>query len=132
LTNTGLLTKIPFLGILGAFAGAKLPFPGGKTYIIRQAFGRAYGTESSQAHSPCLWHRPKLVGGAAPKPLSIFTHNLFILILSLPTVILFTYSYSIHYSYPFTYNHLFTYSYPFTWLTYSSIIILFTHSHLIY
>jgi len=28
-----------------------------------QAFGRAYGTGRSQAHSPYLQHRPQLVGG---------------------------------------------------------------------
>ncbi len=32
LTNTGLLTKLPFLGILGAFLGTKLPFLGSETY----------------------------------------------------------------------------------------------------
>jgi hypothetical protein len=36
--------------------------------LLGQAFGHAYSMGRSHAHSPYLQHRPKLVGGVAPKP----------------------------------------------------------------
>src|SRR5882757_2343355 len=61
-------------------ANFHLPFSDSSVLHIGQAFGRAYGTGRSQAHSPCLQHTPQLVGGVAPKPP-------FSLIISLPVII---------------------------------------------
>src|SRR5260370_12273365 len=106
------------------------PYRTAELYSIKTSFWLCLRHREFASSLPLPSAQAKACWGAAPKPPSVSTHNPFILIISLPTVIPFTYSYSIHYSYPFTYNHLFTYSYPFTWLTYSSIIILFTHSYL--
>ena len=118
-------SEISFLG------PSKLPYRTQELYSIKTSFW------------PCLWHgefasslplpsaQAKACWGRCPQtpicfyPQSFYINSIFTI------VIPFIYSYSIHYSYPFTYNYLFTYSYPFTCFTYSSIIILFTHSYLI-
>src|SRR6266566_705776 len=78
---------------------------------VRQAFGHAYGMGCSQAHSPYLQHRPKLVGGVAPKPpfflTTLLSFSFIIYIMFGLLILILTFMPQLAYSISITYYSIF-------------------------